>query len=93
MNNEQIGIVVTFVILLLLFLNGCYFFFQTWFKYLAFQRRIVSRNEENSNRLFFFKHMMAWVHHWSFKWFARLISILFLTVGGIGLIALLKEVL
>jgi hypothetical protein len=92
-DSEQLNKVISFVILSIIFSNGCYFFFQTWFRYSEFQRRISRHNEANLDRLLSFKTSSAWVDHWTFKWFSRVISLLFLVIGTIGLIAFFQNVL
>ena len=69
-----------------------YFFFLVWFRFPEFQARLIKRNEAHIKSKWSLASMAnVWLRHWSYKWLARINSLLFLLVGWAFVLGVLYE--
>jgi len=87
-------IFLTLIFLCIYFGVASYAFYSVWFKFSELQTKLIERNEKYINGKRSFAYLSnLWLRHWTYKWFARIISSLLLFIGGIGIIASLYSLL
>lgn len=94
MNETPINLMLLVAFLLFYIFGASYGFYIMWFKFPETQKKIIKRNEQHIESKWSFVYFThVWVQHWSFKWLARINTLLLLLFGGIGLLGIMYSLL
>jgi hypothetical protein len=93
-NGTLTNIILLFVFLLVYVFGTGYGFFVVWFKFPELQAKLIKRNTPHANNKWSLAYIAnVWISHWSYKWFARIVTLLLLLIGSIALLATLVTLL